>query len=596
MNVAFDPTSAGQVDANQGTFDDTDVTFFNTALHGPISQADSETADTSNLHDLFNLSSSSGTQAPSGYGNIDQAPITMEGPWDSTWRVDQENLTCYLDNGYQIVFEQELIGSKFHEEWQIIDDEGNVTHISGLHVHESDGGKWDFGADMSFVLADGTKITFQTKTHDYYPDVTVIDSLIITKGDNCIQVTGLGSNQFTISEVTYNGRQIDADTFDGYVLTEKGGTDDWILTSCEEFTQNVPSEYQNFGDEVMHNLPFVDYETYCYAIHNSIFANYFLPVSIDLSGHYTAETVDQRFDDLEAVLAFFLSGYQQGLDYTQKISDRSFIRDYIDAFTGDLHSLRDHRNKGSLLERAQFFNNLRTEVLLELKYNIVLTHDLAPVWSGQDLEALQTELEKMPLDFSLFNPELSNLSFAKLPNRVSATNRGSDGIVFNINYDDTVGRSAIHEIGHYYDQYDYDGYENPRIKEFMAISGWCDFTSRFTEISSDYDDTGYIPYDGHAIFDKDGQVYHDGDVIDLDGDPNNVGKHGIVQVQYGKVFIHSFSATFAEDYGSVAPIEDFATTFENFFNDHSNLQSNSPEKYAFMLEYTGYDPYSNMTT
>ncbi|MFN2303966.1 MAG: hypothetical protein ACK2TV_09575 [Anaerolineales bacterium] len=27
MNVAFDPTSAGQVDANQGTFDDTDVAF-----------------------------------------------------------------------------------------------------------------------------------------------------------------------------------------------------------------------------------------------------------------------------------------------------------------------------------------------------------------------------------------------------------------------------------------------------------------------------------------------------------------------------------------------------------------------------------------
>lgn len=34
------------------------------------------------------------------------------------------------------------------------------THLkAGPHVNESDGGKWDFKKEMSFVLPDGTKIT-----------------------------------------------------------------------------------------------------------------------------------------------------------------------------------------------------------------------------------------------------------------------------------------------------------------------------------------------------------------------------------------------------------------------------------------------------
>src|SRR5262249_36342838 len=43
--------------------------------------------------------------------------------------------------------------------WKITGPDGKCTTVSGdPHVSESDGGKWDFKRDSSFVLPDGTKI------------------------------------------------------------------------------------------------------------------------------------------------------------------------------------------------------------------------------------------------------------------------------------------------------------------------------------------------------------------------------------------------------------------------------------------------------
>jgi hypothetical protein len=204
---------------------------------------------------------------------------------------------------------------------------------------------------------------------------------------------------------------------------------------------------------------------------------------------------------------------------------------------------------------------------------------LEPAWSIEELEILQTELERMPIDFSVFNPKLSRLGIANLPDGVAARNWDRGGI------DLGAGQvsSLIHEIAHYYDQ----SHENLRINEFMEISGWRDVTSDFSSISSDYFNGSYRPYDGNAVLSRDGQVYNDGDEVDLDGDGHN---DGIVQVNYGDVMIYDPSATFERSYGSTHIKEDFATTFESFFRNPASLQRSAPEKYDFMVAYTGIDP------
>lgn len=301
---------------------------------------------------------------------------------------------------------------------------------------------------------------------------------------------------------------------------------------------------------------------------------------IDLESVYTEEVVNQHFDDLEAELMEKLEAYRQDLANADRYHDVNFYLDLTLALEGDIQALNDNRNTGTLEQRAQFFNNLHTEASTELKYNINLTNALEPAWSIEELEDLQTELERMPIDFSVFNPKLSRIGIADLPDGVAARNRDGNGIDIDPNY---INWALIHEIGHYYDQ----SHENLRMDQFMEISGWRDVTSDFSSISSDYVDGSYRPYDGTAVLNRDGQVYNDGDAVDLDGDGID---DGIVQVNYGDVMIYDPSATFARSYGSTHIMEDFATTFEYFFKNPASLQRNAPEKYDFMVAYTGVDP------
>ena len=551
MEVNLEPAEqVGQNKSYHGTLDDVDVMVFNRWLAAPIRKADSEKDDTFTT-DFKNLYSFNNAQSETKGA----AQALAKSASESTWSVDQENRTIYLDNGYKIVIEGK------DQAWQIIDAEGNVSRIWGdPHVHEDDGGKWDFKADMTFVLEDGTKITVQTK--DIGNGTSVSNNLIITNGDNCVQVTGLAANQPVITEVTNNGQEMDTDTYDGYIANEMGGTDDWSRND----------------EEIRSNLPFVDHSTFLYGM--NYYNDSFTAELIDLKSNYTEEEINQHFDDLETELKDRLAAAKEMLENADRYHDRKFYQDYVTALEGDLNALNNNRNTGTLQERAQFFNNLHTEASIEMKHNIVLTHESEPAWSEQDLRDLETELEKMPLNFSLFNPKLSRIGIQDLPEGVSGYNRDTRGI--DIETGD-IDWALIHEIGHYYDEND----ENSNIQEFMDISGWRDVTSSFNSISDDYVNGAYRPYDGSAVLNRDGQVYNDGDAIDLDGDGQN---DGIVQVQKGKVMIYDQSATFARQYGTVNPVEDFATTFETFFKNPTQLQQNAPEKYDFMVAYTGVDP------
>ncbi|MEJ2611492.1 MAG: DUF1521 domain-containing protein [Candidatus Thiodiazotropha sp.] len=489
--------------------------------------------------------------------------IKSQSAESNSWRVDQENKTVYLDNGYRLVCDGKECG------WKLLDDEGKVLHVFGdPHVRESDGGKWDFKADMTFKLEDGTKITVQTK--DWGNGMTVSDNLIITKDNQCVQVTGIAADKPVISEVTNNGEEMDAKTDDGYVASEMGGVDDWSLN----------------GNEITHNLPFVDYQTYLDGMHYHDILDFFSLFLIDLSSAYSEEIVNQNIDGLKEAFKSELAKARNSQNNTDTYYDKKFYEDYIQALEGDIKTLDIIRNTGDLKQRATLLNNLCLEATLELRYNIVLSvskNDYGPVWNNHDLQQLQTQFNILPTDFSLFNPQLSQIGISDLPEGTNGMNYGRDGIKIRPN---NISYALIHEIGHYYDA----NSDNALIQEFKEISGWRDVTSEFvsTSISSDYAaDESYIPFEGTAELKRDKHKYTDGDKIDLNGDGIF---DGIIQVHYGLVMVHDISATFARKYGGTAPREDFATCFNYFFNHPSQLKADVPEKYEFMVKYTGFDP------
>ena len=111
-------------------------------------------------------------------------------------------------------------------------------------------------------------------------------------------------------------------------------------------------------------------------------------------------------------------------------------------------------------------------------------------------------------------------------------------------------------------------------------------SSDFTDISSDFTGNTYTPYNGSARY-SDGQIYNDGDPIDLDGDGVD---DGIVQVHYGQVYVCDADADFISNYASTNPKDDFADCLKFFCKDPQQLKNDCPEKYQFMVEFMGYDP------
>ncbi len=145
-----------------------------------------------------------------------------------SWSVDAENKSIKLD-GYEI----SMTGSD--STWYIreLDANGNRTGThtrihNDPYVNESDGDRWEFKKDMTFMLNDGTKITVGTEGSNK----TYSDTLTITKGDQAIQVTGIKSGNIEISDVTLNGRELDVATNDSHIVYEGyNGVRHWATES-----------------------------------------------------------------------------------------------------------------------------------------------------------------------------------------------------------------------------------------------------------------------------------------------------------------------------------------------------------------------------
>lgn len=364
-----------------------------------------------------------------------------------------------------------------------------------------------------------------------------------------------------------DGAALDAATADGYVATETGGVDDWSFR----------------GTEITRNLPFVDYETYVAAM--GLFENPPPLHLLDLTALHTAalaagqtddEYIREQLDQLEADMQAQLDDARQKMNQADNFYERKYYEDLVNALSTDISELQAGEGSGSVEDKMNLYNRLAFEFHLEVEYNINIT-GVGVTWTQAELQELEDQLEMLPPDFTVFNHNLREIRREAMQPGVGGYNTGSGLIALGSG---NVGRSIIHEIGHDFDN------ENPRWDDFLAASGWVNHSSDFTDISSDFTGNTYTPYNGSARY-SDGQIYNDGDPIDLDGDGID---DGIVQVHYGQVYVCDADADFISNYASTNPLDDFADCLKFFCKDPQQLKNDCPDKYQFMVEFMGYDP------
>lgn len=297
-------------------------------------------------------------------------------------------------------------------------------------------------------------------------------------------------------------------------------------------------------------------------------------------GKHPKESVDKKLSHLESTLKndrrYYLIQVAKNILNPSK---SHYYLDLVNATTDDLQDLKEAK-KGKRSEKISAYNRISHEFELETTYNINLTSK-GMEWSETDLNTLGDQLDNLPKKFTKNDPNLHTIEMAKQEPGVGGYNTG-DGFISIAK--GGVKHAIIHEIGHDFDN------ENPKWSDFLSLSGWQDVTSQFQSISSDDINGTYAPYSGTALLKTDGNIYKDGDKVDLNGDGKTDGK---IQVHYGKVMVVNESASFITQYASSNPYDDFAETFKMFFTDTASanlLKKTCPEKFQFMVDYTGVDP------
>lgn len=142
--------------------------------------------------------------------------------------------------GYQI----EQVGQY---EWKITGPDGKETRVWGdPHVDESDGGKWDFKEDSTFVLPDGTQINVNTVPLEN--GMTVTQSIEVVNGDERVEVTGIDQGKGQVGEVEHTGAQYDTTGNDQFVMGNE--TDDWYFGNREIIGSENGGEVLKVGDHM----------------------------------------------------------------------------------------------------------------------------------------------------------------------------------------------------------------------------------------------------------------------------------------------------------------------------------------------------------
>jgi Domain of Unknown Function (DUF1521) len=129
--------------------------------------------------------------------------------------------------------------------WKITGPDGKCTTVSGdPHVHESDGGKWDFKRDSSFVLPDGTKINVRTTPAGN--GMTVTSGLEVVNGNNRVEIGGVNTAHPHTGQVQHTGQQWDTKGWDQFVMGSE--TDDWAFGGREIVGSEKGGEVLKVGD------------------------------------------------------------------------------------------------------------------------------------------------------------------------------------------------------------------------------------------------------------------------------------------------------------------------------------------------------------
>lgn len=135
-------------------------------------------------------------------------------------------------------------------EWKITGPDGKSTRIWGdPHVAESDGGKWDFKRNSTFMLPDGTRINVTTKPWGN-GKMTVTSGLEIISGNDRVLVSDIDQGKGKIGQITADGYQ-HANSFGGNDVFVMGKeTDDWSYQGREITGSNNGGESFKLGNQL----------------------------------------------------------------------------------------------------------------------------------------------------------------------------------------------------------------------------------------------------------------------------------------------------------------------------------------------------------
>ncbi|MFM9829121.1 MAG: DUF1521 domain-containing protein [Sphingomonas sp.] len=166
-----------------------------------------------------------------------------------TWTAKVNGSTADVDlgNGYTLQV------NEHNSELTIVNQQtGEKTRIWGDPHVEIDGKQaYDFWGTTTFTLEDGTKITVNTEPWNGNPNAYVASSVAVTKGDQALVIEGISQNQIGDLSVSLsnNGRQIDAQNQDGFVLHENAEGAGWLSAKTGKVATQADLDATRVGAE-----------------------------------------------------------------------------------------------------------------------------------------------------------------------------------------------------------------------------------------------------------------------------------------------------------------------------------------------------------
>lgn len=134
-------------------------------------------------------------------------------------------------------------------EWKITGPDGKSTRVWGdPHVAESDGGKWDFKRNSTFMLPDGTRINVTTKP--WNNGTTVTSGLEIINGNDRVLVSDIDQGKGKIGQVTQDGYQHVNGFGRNDVFVMGRETDDWSYQGREIIGSNNGGDSFKLGNQL----------------------------------------------------------------------------------------------------------------------------------------------------------------------------------------------------------------------------------------------------------------------------------------------------------------------------------------------------------